>query len=79
MSYDLQCSNYDQCLFNLFCAGFQLSFHTYFSDSQPSLYMTDHNNAITGKTKSSQAHLRTNTHRRSLTGLFFKKYICIYR
>uniref|UniRef100_A0A1A7WQH6 Interferon regulatory factor 4a n=3 Tax=Iconisemion striatum TaxID=60296 RepID=A0A1A7WQH6_9TELE len=27
--------------------GFQLSFHTYLSDSQPSMYAVDHNNAIT--------------------------------
>lgn len=56
-------------LFNLFSTGFQLSFHTYFSESQPPVYSIDQNNAITGK-ESSRTHLKTNGHRHSLTCLF---------
>lgn len=70
VAFHIQYSSYDWYLFNLFCTGFQLSFHTYFSESQPPVYAMDHNNTITGK-EFSWANLKTDTQTFTHTCFFY--------
>ena len=65
-------------IYLIYPTGFQLSFHTYFSETQPPVYSVDQNSAITGK-ESSRAHWRTCTETFTLMLLHYFKNICIYR